>query len=137
MTRSGLVGGAIALWAGLAGTLAAAQTVRPGLRGSIPLLQEAPAATLGFSYRTIPDDLANEIGVEGGVEVRAVASGGPAAQGGLKKGDIVRKVNGRRVDTARQYQTVLGSIRPGDAVVLGVVRERKELELRLQAGERP
>lgn len=98
---------------------------------------ESPAATLGFSYRTIPDDLANEVGVEGGLEVRAVAAGGPAARGGLKKGDLVRSVNGTRVDTADQYRALLAALKPGDAVVLKAVRERKDVELRLTAGERP
>ena len=95
------------------------------------------SASLGFSYRTIPDDLANEVGVEGGLEVRAVAAGGPAEQGGLRKGDLVRSVNGTRIDTAEQYRALLATIKPGDAVTLKGVRERKDLELRLTAGERP
>jgi membrane-associated protease RseP (regulator of RpoE activity) len=96
----------------------------------------ASGATLGFSYRTIPDDLANEIGVEGGLEVRAVSAGGPAAAGGLRKGDIVREVNGKRVDTADQYRKFLASIKSGDAITLKVIRERKDVELRLTAGAR-
>jgi S1-C subfamily serine protease len=92
---------------------------------------------LGFSYRTLPDDLANEVGLEGGLEVRAVASGGPAAQGGLRKGDIIRQINGRRVDTAEQYRVRLGSIRAGDAVTLAIVRDRKDVEIHLVAAERP
>jgi hypothetical protein len=98
---------------------------------------DTPGATLGFSYRTIPDDLANEIGLEGGLEVRAVAAGGPAAKGGLRKGDIIREVNGKRVDTAGQYRALLATIKPGDAVALKVVRDRKDAEVKLMAAERP
>ena len=106
--------------------------------GTIRLVPAGDAsATLGFSYRTIPDDLANEIGLEGGLEVRAVAAGGPAAKGGLRKGDLIRDVNGKRVDTADQYRALLASIRPGDAVALKVVRDRKDVELKLTAAERP
>ena len=53
------------------------------------------------------------------------------------KGDVVREVNGKRVDTADQYRKLLASIQPGDAVTLEVVRERKDVELRLTAGTRP
>ena len=69
--------------------------------------------------------------------LRAVAAGGPAARGGLRKGDIVRSVNGTRVDTAGQYRALLAALKPGDAAVLKAVRERKDVELRLTAGERP
>ena len=95
------------------------------------------AATLGFSYRTLPADLANEIGLEGGLEVRAVAPAGPAAQGGLRKGDVIREMNGRRVDTSDQYRALLGGVRPGDAVAFKIVRDRKDVEIRVTAGERP
>jgi serine protease Do len=98
---------------------------------------DSPPATLGFSYRTLPDDLANEVGLEGGVEVRAVALGGPAAKGGLRKGDIIREVKGKRVDTADQYRALLGSIKPGDVVPIKIVRERKDVEIKLTAAERP
>ena len=106
--------------------------------GTIRLVPVGDAvATLGFSYRTIPDDLANEIGLEGGLEVRAVAAGGPAAKGGLRKGDLIRDVYGKRVDTAEQYRALLATIRPGDAVALKVVRDRKDVEVKLVAAERP
>ena len=98
---------------------------------------DSAPATLGFSYRTIPDDLANEVGLEGGLEVRAIAAGGPAAKGGLRKGDIIREVNGKRVDTADQYRALLASIKPGDAVSLKGVRDRKDVEVKLTAAERP
>jgi C-terminal processing protease CtpA/Prc len=105
---------------------------------TLKLVPADPApATLGFSYRTIPDDLANEVGLEGGVEVRAVAVGGPAARGGLRKGDLIREVNGRRIETADQYRALLGSIRPGDAVPIKVVRDRKDLEIKLTAAAPP
>jgi membrane-associated protease RseP (regulator of RpoE activity) len=99
-----------------------------------PVDDAAPAkgaATAGFSYRTIGDDEANEIGVEGGVVVSRVAAGGPAEAAGLKKGDIVQEVDGRRCDTAEDWQKVLSSAKPGDVVKLSVIRDKKDVDITL------
>ena len=89
----------------------------------------------GFCYRTIGDDEANEIGVEGGVVVVKVAAGTPAEKAGLKKGDIIQEINGKRCDTAEDWQKVLAKANPGDAVKLVVIRDKKDVtvELTLEA----
>ena len=67
---------------------AAGDDIHPGLTG-------AQLAT----YRT-----AN--GAEGGVEITAVAAGSPAAQRGLRDGDVVTQVNRRGVRNLAQFREV-------------------------------
>jgi serine protease Do len=95
----------------------------------------ADAVIAGFSYRTIGDDEANEIGVEGGVVVGKIAAGTPAEKAGLRKGDIIQEINGRRCDTAEDWQRVLGKGKPGDVVKFIVIRDKKDVtvELTLEA----
>jgi len=88
-------------------------------------------ATAGFSYRTIGDDEANEIGVEGGVVVSKVAAESPAEKAGLKKGDIIQEVNGRRCDTAEDWQKVLSTAKAGDVVKLSAIRDKKDVEIQI------
>ncbi len=95
------------------------------------------AVTAGFSYRTIGDDEANELGVEGGVVVCKVAADSPAEKAGLKKGDIIQEIDGRRCDTAEDWQKVLAKAKAGDVVKLTVIRDKKDvdIELTLEARE--
>jgi len=85
----------------------------------------------GFCYRTIGDDEANEIGVEGGVVVVKVAPGTPAEKAGLKKGDIIQEINGKRCDTAEDWQKVLSKAEPGDVATLIVIRDKKDVEVKI------
>ncbi len=97
---------------------------------------EAAAVHVGFSYATIGDDIANEIGVEGGVVVKAVAPGSPAEKGGLRKGDVIQEINGRRIDRAEDWQKVLAKSKPGDVLKVSIIRDRKDVAIEIAAEER-
>ncbi|MCP3981648.1 MAG: PDZ domain-containing protein [bacterium] len=57
-----------------------------------------------------------------GVIIDDVAGEGPAERAGLKKGDIIRKVNGERVRDNRDLVGKIASHQPGDHVELEVFR---------------
>lgn len=67
-----------------------------------------------------------------GVEVDAVEKDGPAAKAGLKPGDVIKRVNGRRVRNFDEFKELLASRNPGDTLKLAVLREEKEIEIPLQ-----
>lgn len=92
---------------------------------------------LGFSYRTIGDDAANEVGVEGGVVVGTLQKDGPAQRAGLKKGDIILRLDGARIRTADNYRAACSRLRPGRTAKLLILRERKEQTLEIKVGRRP
>lgn len=96
----------------------------------------APAVHVGLSYATIGDDEANEIGVEGGVVVRAVAPDSPADRAGLRKGDVVTEIGDRRIRRAEDYRRALAAAKPGRELAVTIVRDRKDLELTLVPAER-
>lgn len=95
-----------------------------------------PAVHVGISYATLGDDVANEIGLDGGVVVRGVAPDSPAARAGLRKGDILQEIDGRRVRRAQDYQKILATLKPDEDVTFGLVRDRKDLELTVTPTER-
>ena len=67
----------------------------------------------------------------------AVVPNGPAANGGVKVGDIVTKINEQAVDTLHPLDAVLSQFSPGDKVVLTVLRDGKTITLDVVLGVRP
>lgn len=68
-----------------------------------------------------------------GVLVTRVVSGGPAAQAGVRPGDVLLEVGGRPVDATNQFQSRLAMHSPGETVELAVWRggEARQLEATL------
>jgi aminopeptidase N len=64
-----------------------------------------------------------------GVRIDEVLPGSPAAQAGLRAGDILRAFDGEEVTDLRAYAAVLGRRVPGDAVALTVERDGARLVL--------
>ena len=54
-----------------------------------------------------------------GAPVVGVLSGSPAARAGLKTGDTIVAVDGRRVGSSQALTTIIGGHRPGDSVKVG------------------
>lgn len=60
-----------------------------------------------------------------GALITDVSAGTPAATAGLKTGDVVTEVNGKKVDDASDLQMRVGLMSPGDPVSLKVLRNGK------------
>jgi len=68
-----------------------------------------------------------------GVFVSGVAPRSPAAEAGIRQGDIIRSFNGRRVSTFEDLDGFAIELPAGGSVILGVYRNRQivDVELRL------
>ena len=75
--------------------------------------------------------------VDGGVEVVAVAPGGPAQRAGLLRGDIVLEAGGETVRGEDAVGRLLLQFRPGDVLELIVLRGGKSIQTRVELGQRP
>lgn len=69
----------------------------------------------------------------GGVRVDGVSPGGPAAEAGVKAGDVIVAVDAKPVATGRELVRAMEAIEPGDKVELGLKRGGKPLELAVEA----
>ena len=79
---------------------------------------------LGLTGQAVTADLAASLGLArpAGVLVRSVDPRSPAAQSGLKVGDVVTSLNGRAVDDPEALLFRAATQPVGDRVTLGVVR---------------
>ena len=81
-------------------------------------------AYLGVSTRDVTPDLAFQLGlpVEQGAFVLATLTGGPAADAGIREGDVIVEVDGQPVDAAADLGRVLDALKPGNDVEVRVIR---------------
>jgi len=64
-----------------------------------------------------------------GALVSQVEPNSPAAKAGVKVGDVIGELDGRKVSDAGQLQVSVGQKKPGTVIKLGVMRDGKTLEL--------
>ncbi len=86
---------------------------------------------IGISYPSREDENERLVKLAGladgqGVYVQQVPGDGAAAQAGLKKGDIITKVNNSSVATGLEMSAQIASFKPGDKVPLVYLRNNKE-----------
>ncbi len=72
-----------------------------------------------------------------GALIHSVLAGGPAAQAGLKPGDVVRKFNGVALDNASGLVALVRSSNPGQPVTLQILRLGKPLTVTVSLGAAP
>ena len=61
-----------------------------------------------------------------GVFVVNVTDGGGALAAGIKQGDIITAINGKKVKTMNELQETIVQYRPGDKVTVTLIRDKKE-----------
>jgi S1-C subfamily serine protease len=69
------------------------------------------------------------------VEVLSVTSGGPAAQGGMRKGDLIVAMNGTAITTVDLLQKFLADTPIGKPVKVSVLRVQERLEIDVTPAE--
>lgn len=87
-------------------------------------------AMLGVSIQTMNSDLAKhyDIDMVEGVYVAEVSDRSGAKEAGMEKGDIIIKVDNRKIANNAQLQEQISRFRPGDKVKVSVLRKNKELQ---------
>jgi serine protease Do len=61
----------------------------------------------------------------------AVVSGSPADKAGIKRGDVITKINGKDLGDNYSLSSALGNFKPGDEVTLTIHRDGKDSDVKL------
>ena len=72
----------------------------------------------------------------GGVIITGVLQSGPAAQAGIRPGDVITAVNGKPVTNVSQLLTAVAALKPGTAAPLSVLRGGDASEIPVTPGVR-
>jgi serine protease Do len=92
---------------------------------------------LGVHIQDLTPELARAFGLKdsGGVLIGDVSSGTPAAQAGLKKGDVILQVNGQPVNASNQLRVQISQFAPGTPIKLQIWRNGGTQDVSLKLAE--
>ena len=94
---------------------------------------------IGVEPGELSPELAQTFGVQAtrGVIITGVLQGAPAAQGGIRPGDVILSVAGKPTDNVSQLLTAVAGLQPGKAASFELQRGDRQLELSVVPGTRP
>ncbi len=94
---------------------------------------------LGIMIQDLTPDLAKsfEITETKGVIVADVVTDGPADKAGLKRGDVITKLNGKEIENAHTLSRMVAGTAPDGQVSVTIVRDGKEKEIKATVGTMP
>ncbi len=89
-------------------------------------------ARIGLKVAPLPPDVIQQTGIKGGVYVVEVDPGSPADEAGIHHGDIILRVNRRRIRNLGDFNKVMAGIRPGEVVAFLIRRGDTSFYVALQ-----
>jgi len=91
---------------------------------SIP---KTPEAFMGLNIEDLTPEIAKKfkIKVKKGAVIMKVEPGSTAEAEGLREGDLIKEVNRRTINTAKDFSKAMKNIKKGEAVLLRVSRENR------------
>ncbi|HEV2628500.1 MAG TPA: Do family serine endopeptidase [Pseudolabrys sp.] len=94
---------------------------------------------IGVQIQTVTPDIADSLGLKKaeGALVAEPQANSPAAQAGIKAGDVITQVDGNAVKDSRDLAKRIGSMAPGTKINLTLLHEGTEKSLSLTLGQLP
>lgn len=88
---------------------------------------------IGITFTEINEALRKETGIDdiNGLYVQSVVKGGAAEAAGIKKGDVITKIDGKKIYSSSDLQERVARLRPGDKVTITYKRDGKEKDVTL------
>jgi serine protease Do len=96
-------------------------------------------AFLGVQMQELTPEARIRLGVtaEHGAIISEVVPGTPAAQAGLKPGDVVMSVDGQKIDDPQQLREAVQKAGPGKEITLKILRGKDTKEVKARPEEAP
>lgn len=94
---------------------------------------------LGVVIQDITPELGRSLDLkeDAGVLVADVEASGPAGKAGLKRGDVIKALDGNKIEDPRDLSRTVAQTRPGTKLTLNIVREGKPKDITVAVGTMP
>ncbi|HEX4321411.1 MAG TPA: Do family serine endopeptidase [Acidobacteriaceae bacterium] len=92
---------------------------------------------LGISMNDVTPENANFFNLPDatGAIVSQVTSDSPAGHAGLKSGDVLRELNGKKIVNGSALQVAVSQVAPGTSISIGILRDGKPETVNIKVGE--
>jgi len=111
-----------------------AKTILPDLKSK----GKVTRGWLGVSVQDVTDEIAKNLKLKdtGGALVSEVFKGDPADKAGLKAGDLITEVNGKKIKDTHELLLTIASFHVGDRIEVKVLRDGQEKSFNIAVTER-
>ena len=92
---------------------------------------------IGISGEAISSEVAELYSLPKGVSVKSVIKDSPAEKAGIKKGDIITKIEGKEITSVPELNRIKNTHKIGDVVTLTLLRSGKEEDVQVTLEEEP
>ncbi len=92
---------------------------------------------LGVYLEDLTEDMKRALDLKSleGVLINEVIANSPADNAGIKEGDVIIEYEGQKVTDVQSFRIMVASTTPGKTIKLKLIRDGKEIELRVKIGE--
>jgi serine protease Do len=94
---------------------------------------------IGIVLQNVDEDLAKALKLKSaqGVLVGDVTPGSPGDKAGIKRGDVIIKFEGKKIESSEELRNLVAEREPGTSVAISLLRDGKETDVTVVLGERP
>jgi serine protease Do len=93
----------------------------------------SPPSRIGLAVEPLSDQLAERLGISGGVSV--VTAEGPAADAGIRPGDVITRLNNREIASTETFEEIANGLPAGRSVPVLIIRGQVPTFLALRVPE--
>ncbi len=92
---------------------------------------------LGISMNDVTPDNSSFFNLPdaSGAIISQVTPDSPASHAGLQSGDVIRSLNGNKINNGSALQVAVSQMTPGNSINLGILRDGKEQSIHVTVGE--
>ncbi len=94
---------------------------------------------LGVTVQDLSDNLVNYFGLPDnkGALISRVLENSPAQKAGMKEGDVIKELAGRKINNVRELLLFVGKIETGKKIKAFLIRDKKNINTEIIVAERP
>ncbi|MCK5527588.1 MAG: PDZ domain-containing protein, partial [Candidatus Latescibacteria bacterium] len=99
--------------------------------------EQGEESKLGVRVQALTESMAGQLGYEDeeGVVVSWVNPNGPAAEKGIRRGDLIQRIGRRKIVSIKEYDKTVKELKPGEAVMLLVKRQDRVFFVAIKISE--